>query len=56
METKNTHINVTFTNPIIGNSGTSGTSGTSVIIGHMDGGLPDSDYGGINPIDAGGVV
>lgn len=31
-------------------------SGTAVVIGNIDGGFPNSDYGGIEAIDAGGVI
>jgi hypothetical protein len=39
-----------------GATGPTGPSGSDgVAISNLDGGYPDSTYGGINPIDAGGV-
>lgn len=37
-----------------GDTGAQGPQGPAV--GNLDGGLPSSTYGGINPIDCGGVV
>ena len=39
-----------------GGNGFSGSGGIIGAIGNFDGGQPDSNYGGITPIDAGGVT
>jgi hypothetical protein len=39
-----------------GSAGTGGGGGGGITFGNYDGGEPDSIYGGITPLDAGGVV
>jgi len=39
-----------------GSAGTGGGGGGGISFGNYDGGEPDSIYGGITPLDAGGVV
>ena len=39
-----------------GSAGAGGGTGGGISFGNYDGGEPDSIYGGITPLDAGGVV
>lgn len=45
---------VTATQVMYGQVGPTGPTGTSTIISNLDGGAPDSNYGGITSIDCGG--
>lgn len=44
-----------FTKKTDGTVGEIGTGSVSTTISYIDGGNPDSNYGGIDPIDGGGV-
>jgi hypothetical protein len=44
-----------FTKKTNGTVGEIGTGSVSSTISYIDGGNPDSNYGGIDPIDGGGV-